>query len=438
MKIQRMSDLLAAEKKARAAREALEAQRQSRREQQEQRDRDRLVAQRQEQLASIGLGLSMSYAAYIDADATRAYLSQIGFDEGSYERITTWFGAEGFCCLRERRAYLCFAGTDSLFDVVVDVLGCMPCYWPLVHSGFGASWYALKKKRVAAWLSENRDEFDDISLYGHSLGGAISHVAALDLASYYTLREVISFGAPRSVFWRTSEEYNVKLSQGCDKTLREQTLRVVHGSDLVSRLPLATMGYRHVGRLAYMSYSGAVYFDEQAEQIKKDESLRGQVSSWLDRFRRFDRSAKDAITTMTSTPLIGAPHKISFFGRVWLAISLADMGFPFVKSTLFALAALFVPVGIFLAGVSDFALSSLSHPMKRYYSYFPGENIRQKLVSTPRSGLGRLMAGLAKVMTTIIKTSLIVGAVAGVLYGVFWISVRTLIPGLASVPDWFE
>ncbi len=90
-----------------------------------------------------------------------------------------------------------------------------------------------------------RFEPDRILLIGHSGGGAVVSLAFLDLYPGFPEKEVraITFGMPRifnrrGAIWFDEQE--------------EQLLRIVNGRDLITGLPPAILGYRHVGRLVRM------------------------------------------------------------------------------------------------------------------------------------------------------------------------------------------
>lgn len=75
---------------------------------------------------------------------------------------------------------------------------------------------------------------------GHSLGGAIAKLCAVDLQYNFGKNisiEVYTFGAPRVGNPAFAESYNRRVPE---------TWRVVHGWDAVAGLPVPWQGYRHV------------------------------------------------------------------------------------------------------------------------------------------------------------------------------------------------
>lgn len=79
-----------------------------------------------------------------------------------------------------------------------------------------------------------------IRVTGHSLGAALATLCAVDLQYNFPDRsfEVMLFGAPRVGNAAFRDSYNRRVFK---------TMRVVYGNDMVTKLPFALLGYRHVG-----------------------------------------------------------------------------------------------------------------------------------------------------------------------------------------------
>lgn len=108
-----------------------------------------------------------------------------------------------------------------------------------LHSGFTRSYFAVrsqiqdlvKASAASHWI-----------LTGHSLGGALANLCAVDLQ--YNLGtdvsvEVYTFGAPRVGNKAFANSYNQRVPK---------TWRFVNGNDVVSGLPRRWQGYRHVNQ----------------------------------------------------------------------------------------------------------------------------------------------------------------------------------------------
>jgi Lipase (class 3) len=97
----------------------------------------------------------------------------------------------------------------------------------LMHPG-----YSYAAKRLTGPIRAIADD-RSVKILGHSKGGAVAGALGYYLAGMNP--EIISFGSPRIG--------NQKLAD----TYKSQYLRVVNPWDIVARLPLHCMGYRHCG-----------------------------------------------------------------------------------------------------------------------------------------------------------------------------------------------
>ncbi len=84
------------------------------------------------------------------------------------------------------------------------------------------------------------DDIHQVKITGHSQGAALAVLCAVDLEYHYPDRdfEVILFGAPRVGNRAFQKSYNKRLFK---------TMRIENGNDIVTKIPFACMGYRHVG-----------------------------------------------------------------------------------------------------------------------------------------------------------------------------------------------
>lgn len=137
----------------------------------------------------------------------------------------------------EGQGVLAFRGTQSLQDFAADVRA-RKCGAPPRHRGFDQAW-SIIRPRVQAWLSGLPADAG-LVLTGHSLGGALAILAALDLAEQRRVRAVVTFGAPRVG--------GVEFQQQYDARLRQVTWRVEYGRDPIARIPPPEFDYRHVGQ----------------------------------------------------------------------------------------------------------------------------------------------------------------------------------------------
>ena len=79
-----------------------------------------------------------------------------------------------------------------------------------------------------------------ITVTGHSLGAALAVLCAIDLQYNFENHdiEVYLFGCPRVGNAAFAKSYNKRIFK---------TLRVSNGNDIVTKIPPAILGFRHVG-----------------------------------------------------------------------------------------------------------------------------------------------------------------------------------------------
>lgn len=336
----------------------------------------------QEKISKIREGLRLSYVAYSQYKVAEKYLADHNFTD--FFPLNSWVGTQGLCCVRDQKAYIAFRGTDSwpdiLRDATVDLLF-IPWYRPIVHFGFGHSWRSVRKE-VQNWLNENKDKFSSIAIFGHSLGGAIAHVAALELAPEYDITEVVTFGAPRSSFLSTADSYeNFQLKSDPKKTLGSVTLRVVNKLDLVSKVPYSWQGFNHVGKLVYLSADGHVYFEDEAKNKQSDE---GFLEPIYQLFMQENNALKygsfsdlGSYSSLTSKPVFETrPAKPSFGERLLHWYNQAEKYMPLIKVPVQGIFIIIAPF-ILLAGVLLYLMrSSHSHLKNNYANYFSDETTK--------------------------------------------------------------
>lgn len=144
----------------------------------------------------------------------------------------------------EARTVIVFRGTEAydLRDIQTDISIKMK---DGMHEGFLKAWKAIEPKLLSYLAEINVGK--DVPMYftGHSMGGALAALAAVHLnGKGFDLRAVYTYGAPRVS------------SAKLDSLLPCPVYRIVNAHDLVPRVPLMLMKYRHIGELHYITKSG--------------------------------------------------------------------------------------------------------------------------------------------------------------------------------------
>lgn len=157
-----------------------------------------------------------------------------------------------------------------------------------VHMGFMASWRNAREVVIPALVAA-REEHPGyrVHLVGHSLGGAVAALAALELRLGMGWRDVLvtTFGEPRVGNAKLAEYLDRAFGLGKDERERSAYRRVTHVDDPVPLLPLSEWGYRsHAGEV-YISKSSLPPGPEDLKFCRGDndpECLGGaDTEDWL-------------------------------------------------------------------------------------------------------------------------------------------------------------
>lgn len=146
-----------------------------------------------------------------------------------------------------------------------------------VHSGFKAEFESSKESLYQALAQTNLKD-KGVHLAGHSLGGAVSQIAAMDLSTHFGVKvnKVTTFGGPRVFTKDAADLYN-------SKGLGDVTLRVKQDRDPVPRLVPRGM-YHHTGKKISIKsskrgiHSGAIYRDLGAKKITQSDVANARES----------------------------------------------------------------------------------------------------------------------------------------------------------------
>jgi hypothetical protein len=156
-------------------------------------------------------------------------------------------GTKGFAASVDGNLVIAFAGTEPNnpldwikdFSIIPTAEG--------VTTGFEAGWESVQQqiRRVVQGTPGN------IFITGHSLGGALAVVAAKRLAEDLgadRVGGVYTIGMPRPGNLAYADDYNQQLG--------DRTFRLVHGEDVVARVPPRFAGYRHIGQVLFCNHGG--------------------------------------------------------------------------------------------------------------------------------------------------------------------------------------
>ena len=169
---------------------------------------------------------------------------------GNLDKVKIIYDAEadveGFIGKSGDIIIIAFMGTESFRDVITDAK-----FWKKkipydnmnsnirVHAGFID---AYKRDKVRGEIHRTIQEWGGASvyrIYGHSYGGALATLCAVDVQFNFSSEiALIIFGCPRVGNPAFSRSFNKRVPN---------VIRVINGSDLVTKLPPFWCFYKHIG-----------------------------------------------------------------------------------------------------------------------------------------------------------------------------------------------
>ena len=205
----------------------------------------------------------MAEIAYKDEDA-KQYYQKLRYGN---HRFLENDGAQCHIVWNDEEITICFRGTepDELSDVLADLNAIprksMTDGW--VHSGFRG-----ELDKLWNLVTNIIDQHTELKLYicGHSLGAAMATLAASRVEDRVV--ELYTYGSPRVG------------TRGFVKNAHVTHWRFVNNNDIVTRVPLALMGYKHHGNLCYINHYGQIRDMTVWQRIK--DKFRGYKSGLLD------------------------------------------------------------------------------------------------------------------------------------------------------------
>lgn len=208
----------------------------------------------------------MAEAAYLDKKEAKAKITQYNITGHKFFECD---GAQCHAFWNKEEYVLAFRGTEpaELSDLLAD-LNAIPrgaMTHGLVHSGFRGEldklWDAILKHQAS---HKNKKLY----ITGHSLGAAMATIATSRFEEFTKVEQLTTFGSPRV---GTRKFVNA---------IETTHMRFVNNNDIVTKVPLWIMGYKHHGLLQYINFYGNIRKLTTWQAIK--DKWRGYKSGILD------------------------------------------------------------------------------------------------------------------------------------------------------------
>lgn len=189
---------------------------------------------------NVRLALTMaklSQIAYIDGDIVQP-LTALGFR--LVKRLGKIHDLSGFICESDDFAAIVFQGTDPRdWETIKEDLKCW--HTRADHVAYADGFYEAYRELWPEFVDFTVSNTKPLYITGHSLGGAIANILALNLSAGI-FEACYTFGAPKICGLSGR-----KLDDG------KAIYRLVHENDIVPHFPLAIMGYWPIGELRYIT-----------------------------------------------------------------------------------------------------------------------------------------------------------------------------------------
>jgi triacylglycerol lipase len=208
----------------------------------------------------------LSEMAYLDSEEAKVKAKELGYPSHKFFENK---GAQCHAVWNKEDYVLAFRGTEptELSDLIAD-LNAIPrgaMTYGLVHSGFRG-----EVDKIWDDIKNHQSNHTDKRFYitGHSLGGAMATIATSRFEEFTKVDRLTTFGSPRVG------------TRSFVKHIETPHLRYVNNNDLVTKVPLALMGYKHHGTLQYINFYGNIRKLTTWQMIK--DRWRGWRSGILD------------------------------------------------------------------------------------------------------------------------------------------------------------
>lgn len=212
---------------------------------------------------------TVAMLAYEDeSPELKSKFKDLGYSKATFIDID---GAQAYILSNNEHITIAFRGTEpgEMSDVFADLKA-----WKSrsqvagkVHDGF---YDEIKKVWDKITYAVNKHKGKSLTVCGHSLGGAMATICAARLSNAGHDLVLYTYGSPR-----VGDKVFVS-------NIKCQHRRWVNNNDVVTKVPLWIMGFRHHGELCYLNHYGNVRNGLNPWQRFKD-GWRGRLAAWRNR-----------------------------------------------------------------------------------------------------------------------------------------------------------
>ena len=207
-----------------------------------------------------------SHLAYFEPAFVEKYLKQWGYDAFRWVEDKST-DTQAFVAGKGQHLVVCFRGTSSGTDALVDAKFLKTDAFGgrgRVHGGFQDALESVWNQVQEAVKALGADK--KLFVSGHSLGAALAQLAAHRFAlGSFRVAGVYVYGSPRVGNREFTEAYN--------ELLKAKTFLHINDRDIVTQMPPALLGFRHLGGPPRLFNEGHFISRPSAEQEEDVQEL---------------------------------------------------------------------------------------------------------------------------------------------------------------------
>jgi triacylglycerol lipase len=207
------------------------------------------------QLANAAALAKAANLVYADWESVDTEVKVAGYKQFKYfDKAHT----QAFVAANDKNIIVSFRGTeaDKMEDILTDLkVSFVDTKFGQVHSGFYEAVNIIIEEvceTVAAFRTNNQN----LWVTGHSLGAALATLGTAFLQdAKLHVNGLYTFGQPRVGDEQFAEKFNMRF--------KSRAFRVVNNCDIVTRVPMRSIGYSHIGTHIYLDNEGDMHIDEE-------------------------------------------------------------------------------------------------------------------------------------------------------------------------------
>ncbi len=216
---------------------------------------------------------------------------------------TTYDSTQAYVFFKPNEIIVAFRGTEiaEIDDWITDLnVATEDTKIGSAHKGF-LSGYKLVAGDISARVIPLINQNTKLHICGHSLGGALAMMCALEFYSLGILvSSVYTFGQPRVG--------KKKFQENFPENLEKRIHRFANDKDVVPRVPPRLMNFRHVGNPRFFTNDGTLHLDK-VEWRKYKKQCKQKSKSVIGRLLELVATSGERVTDHSMDDYVGLLKK---------------------------------------------------------------------------------------------------------------------------------